>query len=330
MRALAALFAAATALSALCGAAFAAEPPPPPASPVTLRPSATVEGPAVRLGDLFLGVENDAGAIVAMAPPPGERVVLEARWLDRVARAYRLNWRPGSRLDRVSLARSSQILDRPRIDSIIQQSLIRDGVAGELEIELDGRLPEIHLPVDAEEPATLARLQYDRRTMRFAGVMVAPANHPESRRYSIAGRVHEQTALPALGRRVAPGELIEERDLVWIKARADQVGPNTLTDVDQILGLSPKRTLHPNRPLVTADIEAPILVKKNSIVTVTFRHPGMELTAKAKATSNGVLGDTISVINIASNKPIEAVVVGRGSVAIGPGARPRLAYNHGN
>jgi flagella basal body P-ring formation protein FlgA len=72
------------------------------------------------------------------------------------------------------------------------------------------------------------------------------------------------------------------------------------------------------------------MVKKNSIVTLTFRHPGMELTAKAKATANGALGDTISVINTASNKPVDAVVVGRGSVAIGPGARQRLAFNQGN
>ncbi|MCC6471162.1 MAG: flagellar basal body P-ring formation protein FlgA [Alphaproteobacteria bacterium] len=321
---------AAAAWLSLCAGALAAEPPAPPASPVTLRPSVTVEGPTVRLSDIFLGVERDAAAIVAAAPPPGERVVLEARWLDRVARAYRVNWQPTSRLDRVSLVRASQVLDRPRIDALIQQALAKDGVAGELEIELDGRLPEIQLPVDAEEPASLARLQFDRRTMRFTGVLLAPANHPESRRYSIAGRAHEQAMLPALGRRVAPGEMIEERDLVWTKVRADLVGPTTLTEVDQIVGLSPKRVLQPNRALVVADIEAPILVKKNSIVTVTFRHPGMELTAKAKATSNGTLGDTISVINIASNKSIEAVVVGRGSVAIGPGARPRLAYNNGN
>jgi flagella basal body P-ring formation protein FlgA len=302
----------------------------PPASPATLRPSVTVDGSTVRLGDIFLGLERDADAIVAASPAPGERVVLEANWLGRVARAYRVNWRPATRLDRVALARASQVLERPRIDALIRQALAKDGLIGDLEIELDGRLPEIHLPVDVEEPASLARLQVDRRTMRFAGLLVAPANHPETRRYPIAGRIHEQVTLPALGRRVAPGDLIEERDLVWVKVRADQVGPQTLTEVDQILGLSPRRTLPPNRPLTTAEIESPIMVKKNSIVTMTFRHPGMELTAKAKATANGTLGETIRVINTASNKPVDAVVVGRNAVAIGPGARPRLAHNQGN
>lgn len=301
-----------------------------PESPATLRPAVTVEGPSVRLGDLFVGVERDADAIVAAAPAPGERVVLEAHWLARVARAYKVNWKPVSRLDRVALARAGQILDRQTIDALIQQALARDGVAGELEIELDGRLTELHYPFDATEPASLSRLQFDRRTQRFAGLLVVPANHPESRRYPISGRIYEQSVLPALARRVAPGELIEERDLAWIRVRAEQVNPNTLTEADQLVGLSPRRAVQPNRPLTAADIEAPVMVKKNSIVTMIFRHPGMELTAKAKATASGTLGETIRVLNVASNKPVDAVVVGRGVVEIGPGARPRLAYNQGN
>jgi len=314
---------------ALCLGAMAADPAP-PESPATLRPSVMVEGPTVRLGDLFLGVERDADAIVATAPAPGERVVLEANWLGRVARAYKVNWRPVSRLDRVALARASQVLDRQSIDALVQQALAKEGITGDLEIELDGRLAEVHFPIDANEPANLTRLQFDRRSGRFTALLVVPANHPESRRYPIAGRVYEQAVLPALGRRVAPGELIEERDLAWVKVRADLVGPSTLTEIDQVLGLSPRRGLQPNRALTTADIEAPVMVKKNSVVTLIFRHPGMELTAKAKATANGTLGETIRVTNIASNKPVDAVVVGRGVVAIGPGTRPRLAYNQGN
>ncbi len=302
----------------------------PPPSPATLRSSIVVEGPTVRLGDIFLGLERDADAVVAAAPAPGEQVMLDAAWLGRVARAYRVDWRPATRLDRASLARASHVLERASIEALVRQAVAKEGLVGDLEVELDGRLAEIHLPVDALEPANLVRLQLDRRTMRFSAILVAPANHPESRRHPVAGRIHEQATLPALGRRIAPGEPIEERDLVWIKLRADQVGPSTVTEADQILGLSPRRPLPSHRPLAAGDLESPVMVRKNSIVTMTFRHPGMELTAKAKATSNGTLGETIRVINTASNKPVDAVVVGRNAVAVGPGVRPRLAQIQGN
>lgn len=304
--------------------------PAPIQMPVTLRSAVTVEGATVTLGDLFLGLDRNADKIVATAPAPGERVVLEANWLARVARAYQVNWQPTTRLDRVSLARAGQPLERPSIDALLQQSLVREGLTGDYEIELDNRLGEVNLPVDADEPARITRLQVDRRTMRFSAQMVAPANHPESRRYALSGRLHEQAVLPVLGRRVQPGDQIDERDLVWLKVRADQVTPATLTDAGQVIGQAPRRALAPNKPLTTADIEPPMLVKKNAVVTVTFRQPGMELTGQAKATQNATLGETVRVVNLSSNKQFDAVVVGRGAVAVGAVPRARLASIQGN
>ncbi len=316
-------------VAALAAAAQAADPKP-AAMPATFRPSVTVEGPTVLLGDIFVGVDQNADRVVATAPLPGERVVLDYSWLSRVARAHGVNWQPTSRLDRVSLARASQVLDRYTIEALVQDALAREGMPGDYAIEIDLRMPEVHLPIDARDLARLQQFQLDRRTMRFSATLITPANHPESKRFALVGRAFEQTTLPALGRRVNPGELIEERDLVWIKVRSDQVAPNALTDANQVLGQSPRRQVQPNRMLTAGEIESPIMVKRNSIVTVVFRHPGMELTGQGKATANATLGETVRVINPNSNKQFDAVVTGRGSVAVGAVSRARLASTQGN
>lgn len=307
----------------LAAEAFGAE------QPVVLKPSVTVEDTRIRLGDLFTGVDRHADAVIAAAPAPGERVTLNANLLLRVAQAYKLGWRPMSNLDRVTVMRSSQVLERHRVEAMIRDQLAKEGLAGDLDIELEARPNEIHLPADAEEAAQLVRFQFERRSLRFSGTLIAPANHPQGKRYPVSGRAFEMTSVPALGRRVMPGETVGERDLTWLRMRADLVGANTVTDPGQIVGLSPKRVLQANRPLSTAEIEAPVIVTKNSLVTVMLRHPGMLLTARAKAASNGAMGETIRVVNTVSNKTLDAVVIGPGTVAIGGSVPPRLAANQG-
>jgi len=327
------LLAALVALVLLAADANGADPAPAqaeaPAAPVMLNHSVTVEDSRIRLGDLFSGLDRNADAAVAAAPTPGERVTLNAAWLGRVAQAYKLSWRPMSNLDRVVVLRSSQVLERHRVEAMIRDQLAKQGMSGDLDIDLDARPNEIHLPADAEEPAVLARFQLERRSMRFSGILIAPANHPEGKRYPVAGRVFEMTSVPALGRRVLPGETVGERDLTWLRMRADQVGPSTVTDPGQIIGLSPKRVLQANRAMTTAEIEAPVIVTKNSIVTVQLRSPGMLLTARAKAVANGAMGETIRVVNTSSNRTLDAVVIGPGTVAIGGGHPPRVAANQG-
>jgi len=322
-------------LLALCLAAAAAAPcladaPKPPSPPAMLRPSVTVEPATVTLGDVFIGInESKADRVIAAAPAPGERIVLDYAWLARVARAHQVNWQPTSRLDRVALARAGVMLERVTLDALVQEAAMRDGLPGDLAIEYDLRVPDIQLPIDAAEPAKLQQFQIDRRTMRFSGMLIAPANHPESRRYAIAGRAFEQVSLPTLGRRVAPGEMIEERDLTWIKVRSDQVGAGVLTDPTQILGLAPRRVLQPNRVLTANDIEQPILVKRNAMVTVVYRHPGMELTGQAKAVGSAAMGETVRLVNLSSNRQFDAVVTGRNAVAVGPAPRARIAAKQG-
>lgn len=60
------------------------------------------------------------------------------------------------------------------------------------------------------------------------------------------------------------------------------------------------------------------MVRKGDAVTVVYRVPGVELTARGKAMANGGLGDTVPVVNVQSHKQIEAVITGAGAVTVSP------------
>ena len=64
---------------------------------LTLRDRIMVDDDVVRLGDLFQEQLSDGDVAVAQAPKAGQTLTLDARFLQQVARAYRLSI--GSRLE---------------------------------------------------------------------------------------------------------------------------------------------------------------------------------------------------------------------------------------
>src|SRR5207248_4636734 len=84
-------------LIALClvAAGAAAEP--------ALRANVVVNGPAIRLGDLFSDAGANAAVEIAPAPALGGRTVLEAAWLAARAREQNLAWQPKSRYDQATV-----------------------------------------------------------------------------------------------------------------------------------------------------------------------------------------------------------------------------------
>src|SRR5258708_24290469 len=76
------------------------------AEPV-LRGSIVVDGPAIRLGDLFADAGARADTIVATAPSPGGKAVYDAGWLAARAREQNLHWQPNSPYDQGVVERAS-------------------------------------------------------------------------------------------------------------------------------------------------------------------------------------------------------------------------------
>src|SRR5690348_354415 len=105
-----------------------------------------VQDTAIRLSDLFDGIEDNANQTIGQAPAPGDRVVFDIQRLAAVAKTYNIDWRPRTWTDRVVVERTSQKIGQPGIEMALQAELQRRGVSRKIEIELANKGTEIVLP----------------------------------------------------------------------------------------------------------------------------------------------------------------------------------------
>ena len=69
------------------------------------------------------------------------------------------------------------------------------------------------------------------------------------------------------------------------------------------------------RAAFTPPPAATIAIKRGDIVTLTYSAPGLTLTTRARAMGDARSGQPVKLINLQSNKPVDAVVTGPGSAS---------------
>ncbi|MEK9725222.1 MAG: flagellar basal body P-ring formation chaperone FlgA [Rhodospirillaceae bacterium] len=290
------------------------------AAPVMLQTAITVDANVIRLGDFFSGAGDMAETAVAYAPEPGKRSSFDARWLYRAARAYRLDWRPINDRVRTVVTRRSQVITSEEISDTLRDALAERGAGEDTEIEFSNRFVKLHVPGNGLAGIAVDEIDYDPRSHRFNAILSAPAGAADAKQYRISGRLHETIDVPVLNRRVLAGETIRAADIKWMKVRARRLAPNSATSEANLVGMSPRRGLRPDLPVLMTSVRRPVIVEKGSLVTIYLHAPKMVLTAQGKAMEDGSDGDVIRITNTQSAKVVEAEVFGHGKVAVRPTA----------
>ncbi|WP_026986522.1 flagellar basal body P-ring formation chaperone FlgA [Fodinicurvata fenggangensis] len=284
---------------------------------ISLNRSIVVEEEFVRLGHIFSGLEAQADTPIGRAPKAGTRVQLEARWLATLARNYGVDWSPSSHLEYAEVERASIRLERGELLAMIEAAFQDRGEEGELEISLEEPQDTLHIPrVDGAE-AGIVGLERSEESNRFAARLVYPDNGSPLVRLELRGRAYELVEVPVVNKRVSRNDIIAESDIVWESRRIDRLHRDTVTDAQRMIGKSPRRTLRAGSSLRGNDLAEPILVAKNSGVTIRYRNANMHLTVSGRALEEGTDGAVIRVMNTKSNQVIEAVVEDTGLVSVG-------------
>lgn len=89
-----------------------------------------------------------------------------------------------------------------------------------------------------------------------------------------------------------------------------------LTDLGQIQGQLLRRAASAGSVLTPELVEAPRLVRRGDLVTVTARTGGIEIRTQGKAMRDGVRGERIPVENASSRRVVEGQVTGSGQVEV--------------
>lgn len=287
-----------------------------PAGGASLRPHVTVEDAVVRLGDVFDDAGPSANVAIAAAPAPGRRNVFDAAWLVQVARAYQLDWRPGSRFERVVIERAGRVIAVSEIVAQLAPALALEGMPPDSEVELSNRHTTFSVALDAPRTIELHGVSYDRTSGRFSAVVSAGGSHPSAQRLALSGRAYATTLLPVPRRAIAPGDVIRKDDLEVIRVREDRVVRDAVSDPRRLVGTTPRQRLRAGEPVRDGDTHPPVIVERNSAVTIVLQTGSMTLTAQGRAAEDGAKGDVIRVMNLQSKKVVDAVVAGRDLVTI--------------
>lgn len=115
-------------------------------------------------------------------------------------------------------------------------------------------------------------------------------------------------------RDILRGEVLGETDLTFADVTGTALAPSTVTKFETLTGMQTRRALRAGESLRAEDVRRPVVVTKGQTVTMTFRAPGVELSAMGRAMGEGGVGDTVTVQNPVSFRMIAATITGPGTV----------------
>lgn len=140
--------------------------------------------------------------------------------------------------------------------------------------------------------------------------------------FSIKAMAADDTvSIPVLRQDVARGEVIDEDDLRYTDVPSRRTRGNIAVDASEVIGYAARRRLRAGQMLRLTDVEVPVLVEKNAIVTMVLKMDDMTLTVQGRAQDRGAEGDFIRVLNTDSMQTVEGRVVAPNIVEISAPAR---------
>jgi flagella basal body P-ring formation protein FlgA len=286
----------------------------------TMKHGIVVDRPTILLSDVLEGADAREDVVIARAPMPGDKVALNPLAVARIAGRHRIRWMPPANLHRIMVRRASQIVDAGQVLTEIELALMDAAPQADLEIELAGRRPTLHVATDADPSVQVESMDYDRRTGRFTAIVAAPADDPSAQRHKIHGRAWPMTEVPVLSRAIRPGDEIMPQDVGWQRVREDRVRRQNVVDIAELVGMSPKRSIPANRMVRVSDLRRPVMVAKGDIVTMIFLTNGLTLTASGRAIEDGGRNAVVRVMNERSRMIVEGRVTAPGRVSVGEAA----------
>ncbi|MBV6632172.1 MAG: flagellar basal body P-ring formation protein FlgA [Alphaproteobacteria bacterium] len=277
-----------------------------------LRRQSVVEADYVTLGDLFDGLTADqAEKNVAPAPAPGRRAVFDYRTLGRLARAYRVQWQASSTLDRVVIERVANVIEHAVVERHLVNAIAADSLveAETISVNLDNRAVSISLPVDVPPTMAVTRLNHDPISGRFTATIVAPATGSPEYEGTVTGRSIDIVAVPVLTEPMRRGDVIAEHQVEMIKIPSERINSDILVGMADLVGMTPRRSISANTPIRASDLREPVLIERGTPVTIRLNKGGIALTAKGRAMDDAAQGQGLRVMNVTSNRMVDAVAI---------------------
>jgi flagella basal body P-ring formation protein FlgA len=256
---------------------------------------------------------------VFRAPDLGQTGAVAVARVAEALRPYDITSIDTAGLTEVVVTRLSRPISRKDIIDRIAQAFAGQygfGDAENLSVTLDRDVRTMNVEANVTADLSVTHMNVDPRTGRFDISFELPGS-VAARRLPLrfTGSVAETVEAATLIRTVRPGETLKASDVSMERRPKSEVG-NELMTAAQAVGLAARQTMRAGQVLRPGDLMRPQVVQRNESVTLTYTVPGIVLTVRGKALEAGAVDDVVSVLNIQSNRTIQATVTGPGRVAV--------------
>jgi len=286
------------------------------ADAASLKSDVVVTGPAVTLGDVLTGAGKAALVEVAPAPAPGSRMLLTAAAIGRAAVDNGIEWENPYNLTGVAVTRAGKAISHATITKTIADAIRAQGDDAEKAIQLSGSQGTLYVPMDAEEAVNIKTMNYNRTTGMFTATLAVPGENGRGASATVTGRATDVVRIPVLNHAVSRGEVISKNDIDWLEVSPSRVEGSVVSDPAELIGKAARRPLRPSLPLRNGDVQEPILVGKNTLVTLVAAGPNLVLTTVGRSLDDGGKGDVIRVMNNQSHKLVQGTVISANEVRV--------------
>lgn len=203
-------------------------------------------------------------------------------------------------------------------EAAVARALEAHGVAGQVSAMMVGNkteaLYDYHKPLSVD----VKTLTYDDKSGRWSANLYFMAEGEVVSAIPAAGHYEELVTLPVLKRGMRNGEVITASDFDWRQFSARSARQNVIADPDLMIGKTARRSISQLRPVRLDELAEPAILKKNTMVKMICRTPGMEIATTGEALTSGAKGEVISVRNLNSKQVVRAMVESENVVMVSP------------
>jgi flagella basal body P-ring formation protein FlgA len=289
-----------------------------------LRRSVVVTSDLVTLGDLFDHAGMYAETPVFRAPAAGTRGTVPSHTIAEAAANVGMDRVDLAGLLEVSVERAGTLMSTHDFQTVIEAALNAQLIeqmgfgAGRYDVNFFQQATPMMVGTEVAENTRVDFLiAPTARSERFEASVRAP-NGTELARLS--GRAQRYIDVPVLARAISRGDVVRQSDLrLQSIPFARTTGTPTLTHADDVIGQAARRSLRAGLALSPDDLTEPLMVERQELVTLIYRHGSLALSVRARSMDDGAQGQSIDVTNLQSNRVVRGIVAGHGIVhVLGP------------
>ncbi len=135
------------------------------------------------------------------------------------------------------------------------------------------------------------------------------ADGRKKRSMKVSGKVQVYRDVVVAARPLSRNETLTEQDVRIQRILTGENLDRYALSLDQAVGKRLLRDTGIHQPLPLGDLDAPIVVKKGTQVTILYEQPGLRISARGQAREDGKAGKAIRVLNTQTNRTVVSEIV---------------------